>query len=434
MHTNGEINAFIKQKKNSKQMTILIIALIIALLLLSWKYILKLEPAGVFAAMWAFFAGAVMLLQNQIEQRYEGQIFVLSNVMVFVMGTIFCDTIYQPEETGKKLELKKGWITPVLIVLIAGAIVNPIYSIALHGFSLQALLSMQDLLNMNRAISEDRYYTGEAYSVINQFFLIFSYAAPVIGGFCYRMVGKLNKTLCIITLIPGTFIALTQSMKMVMMTSFILWFASYIVCSYSYHLPIHIKPKVILRFILIILGFFFVLFISMVFRTGEVSERTILDISQKFVTYALGHMHCIDMWYTTYTPAELAWGSKSFMGISNLLGIEERVQGIYPEYLNIGKNGFYGISNVYTIFRPLVEDVGEVGTMIVMFFMGFISNYSFKNIITHRFLFINQVVVIAIFAYLMWSFVASFYAYTSYLAMFFLIYFILRFIQKESIS
>lgn len=415
-------------------MTILIIALIIALLLLSWKYILKLEPAGVFAAMWAFFAGAVMLLQNQIEQRYEGQIFVLSNVMVFVMGTIFCDTIYQPEETGKKLELKKGWITPVLIVLIAGAIVNPIYSIALHGFSLQALLSMQDLLNMNRAISEDRYYTGEAYSVINQFFLIFSYAAPVIGGFCYRMVGKLNKTLCIITLIPGTFIALTQSMKMVMMTSFILWFASYIVCSYSYHLPIHIKPKVILRFVLIILGFFFVLFISMVFRTGEVSERTILDISQKFVTYALGHMHCIDMWYTTYTPAELAWGSKSFMGISNLLGIEERVQGIYPEYLNIGKNGFYGISNVYTIFRPLVEDVGEVGTMIVMFFMGFISNYSFKNIITHRFLFINQVVVIAIFAYLMWSFVASFYAYTSYLAMFFLIYFILRFIQKESIS
>ena len=375
-------------------MTFIIIAIIILILLLAKKYIARLEPAGVFAAMWVFFAGAVLLLQNQIEQRQEGQIFVLVSVTVFVLGTIFCDTIYQPEATGRKLEMRKGWITPVLLILIAGAIVNPIYSIALHGFSLQALLSMQDLLNMNRAISEDRYYTGEAYSVINQFFLIFSYAAPVIGGFCYRLVGKFNKFLCIITLIPGTFIALTQSMKMVMMTSFILWFASYIVCSYSYNLPIRIKPKAILRFILIILGFFFILFISMVFRTGEVSERTILDISQKFVTYALGHMHCIDMWYTTYTPAELAWGSKTFMGISNLLGIEERVQGIYPEYLNIGKNGFYGISNVYTIFRPLVEDVGEAGTMVVMFFMGYISNYSFKNIITHRNVFVNQVVKI----------------------------------------
>ena len=391
-------------------MTFIIIAIIILILLLAKKYIARLEPAGVFAAMWVFFAGAVLLLQNQIEQRQEGQIFVLVSVTVFVLGTIFCDTIYQPEATGRKLEMRKGWITPVLLILIAGAIVNPIYSIALHGFSLQALLSMQDLLNMNRAISEDRYYTGEAYSVINQFFLIFSYAAPVIGGFCYRLVGKFNKFLCIITLIPGTFIALTQSMKMVMMTSFILWFASYIVCSYSYNLPIRIKPKAILRFILIILGFFFILFISMVFRTGEVSERTILDISQKFVT------------------------SKTFMGISNLLGIEERVQGIYPEYLNIGKNGFYGISNVYTIFRPLVEDVGEAGTMVVMFFMGFISNYSFKNIIAHKKVFVNQVVIIAIFAYLMWSFVASFYAYTSYLAMFFLIYFILRTIQKESTS
>ena len=82
-------------------MTIVILALIIALLSLSWKYILCLEPAGIFAAMWAFFAGAVMLLQNQIEQRHEGQIFVLVSVTIFVMGTIFCDTIYQPEATGK---------------------------------------------------------------------------------------------------------------------------------------------------------------------------------------------------------------------------------------------------------------------------------------------------------------------------------------------
>ena len=143
-------------------MTFIIIAIIILILLLAKKYIARLEPAGVFAAMWVFFAGAVLLLQNQIEQRQEGQIFVLVSVTVFVLGTIFCDTTYQPEATGRKLEMRKGWITPVLLILIAGAIVNPIYSIALHGFSLQALLSMQDLLNMNRAISEDRYYTGEA--------------------------------------------------------------------------------------------------------------------------------------------------------------------------------------------------------------------------------------------------------------------------------
>lgn len=413
-------------------MALIFTALTIGLLLLSWKYILRLEPAGVFAAMWIFFAFSTLLLQNYIELRYSGCIFMILGVTVFVLGTFFCDAFYNPAPSGVSLEVKQHWIMPMLVVLTVGAMVNPIYSIALHGFSLQALLSMQDLLNMNKSIAEDRYYTGEAYSVINQFFLIFSYAAPVIGGFCYRLSGKVNKTLCILTLVPGTFIALTQSMKMGMMTSFILWFASYITCSYSYGLPIHIKFKTVLRFAIIIISFFFVLFISMVFRTGEVSERTILDISEKFITYALGHMHCVDMWYTSYVPTELAWGSKTFMGISNLLGIEERVQGIYPEYINIGKNGFYGISNIYTIFRPLVEDFGEAGTMLVMFLMGIAANYSLKSVAVHRAVFLNQVIVIAIFAYLMWAFVASFYAYTSYLAMFALIYFLFRFLQTET--
>lgn len=413
-------------------MTFIVIVLIIVLLLLSWKYILRLEPAGVFAVMWAFFAFSVTLLQNYIELRFEGGIYILLCITVFVSGTIFSDRFYNPEPSGVTLEIKKQWVTPMLLVLIAGALVNPLYSIILHGFSLRALLNMQDLLDMNNKIAVDRYAGSEATNVITQFFLIFSYAAPVIGGFCYRLVGKWNKILCILTLVPGTFIALTQSMKMGMLTSFFLWFASYIVCSYSYGIPIRIKWKAILRFFLIVLGLFFVLFVSMVFRTGEISEKTILDISQKFVTYALGHMHCFDLWYTSYTPTELTWGSKTFMGISNLIGTEERVQGIYPEYVNIGKNGFYGISNVYTIFRPLIEDIGEAGTMLAMFFMGFASNKSLKALICHRAVFFNQIILIAFYGYLMWSFVASFYAYTSYLAMFFLVYFLFRFLQKET--
>ncbi|MCH5309925.1 MAG: oligosaccharide repeat unit polymerase [Prevotella sp.] len=410
-------------------MTFLITAMLIGLLFLSWKYILRLEPAGVFAVMWVFFAAAVLLLQNQIELRFEGCIYILVCVTAFVMGTIFCDECYNPVPSGMKVALRKQWVFPVLLVLLAGAMVNPLYSIILHGFSLRALLSMQDLLNMNREISEDRYYTGGAYSAVNQFFLIFCYVAPIVGGFCWRLVGKVNKTLCLLTLIPGTFIALTQSMKLSMISAAMLWFGSYIVCSYCYGLPLRIKFKSILRFVIIILLFFLVLFISMVFRTGEVSERTILEISQKFVTYAFGHMHCFDIWYTTYVPGEFAWGSKTFMGISNLLGVEERVQGNYTEFLNIGKNGFYGISNVYTIFRPLVEDVGEAGAVLVMFLMGFVANKSMKDLVAHRVVFLSQSLLIAIYAYVMLSFGASFYGYTSYLAALFLTYFILRFIQ-----
>ena len=413
-------------------MVILFIAISIGVLALSWKYILRLEPAGVFAALWLFMAFFTLLLQDFIELNFEGCSFLMLGVAAFVIGTVASNYFYNPTPADYRLELRKKWVRPLLLVLLVGAMVNPIYSITLHGFSLQALLDMREVLEMNKGISEDRYAGAEAHDVVNQFFLIFSYAAPVIGGLCYRLMqNRWDKVLCVITLIPCTFIALTQSLKMGMIASFILFFAAYIVSSYTYGLSIRLKGKIIVQMALIIAGFLGTLFVSMVFRTGEVSEKTILQISEKFVSYALGHMHNIDYWFTSYQPTELTWGSHTFLGISNLLGIEERVQGIYPEYNNVGKNGFFGISNTFTIFRPLVEDFSEVGAILVMFVMGTFANMSLKALTAHRYSIFNQVVLVAFFAFLMWSFSASFFAYTTYLAMFALVYILFHVIQTK---
>ena len=413
-------------------MTFLILALIIVLLLLSRNYILRLEPAGIFAVMWIIFTVAVLALQEFIALRFSGVLFIVVCVISYIVGTIFCDYCIHPTPSGTKLEFRRERALPLVFILFVGAMVNPLYSIILHGFSLQALLSMQDLLNMNKGISEDRYFQGDVSNAINQFFLIFCYAAPLLGGFCYKWVGKRTRVVCMLTLIPGMFIALTQSMKMAMITGFILWFSGYLVSCFSYGVPIRFKPLTLLYTILGFMGFFGILFFSMVFRTGEVSEKTILDISEKFFTYALGHFHCFDIWFTSYEPANYTWGTKTLMGISNLLGLEERGQGIYAEYMQVGKNGYHGISNVFTAFRPLVEDFGEAGSYAVMFFLGFLSKLSLKNLTVGRMVFLNQTVLSAVYAYLIWSFAASFFAYTSYLAMFFLSYFLFRMLQKET--
>lgn len=412
-------------------MVYLFSVLIVIVLLISWRYILRLEPAGIFAAMWVCFGVLTLLLQHYIDLRFDGCVFVMAGVAFFVAGTFFSDTFYQPTATDIQIQFKQQWVTPLLLVMLIAAMVTPLYSIVLHGFSLRALLDMREILEMNKDISSDRYAGAEAYNVVSQFFLIFSYAAPAIGGFCFRLVSRWQKVLCIITLIPCTFIALTQSLKMGMIASFILFFASYIVCSYTYGLPIRIKGKIILRFVVIVAGFLLTLFISMVFRTGEVSEKTIWEIGEKFITYTIGHMHNVDFWYTSYIPTELTWGSKTFMGVSNLLGLEDRVQGIYQEYNNIGKNGFFGISNTFTIFRPLVEDYGEAGAMVVMFAMGVIANMAVKALKAHRLVVLNQVALVALYAFLMWSFSASFYAYTTYLAMFALVFMLLYLLQRK---
>lgn len=413
-------------------MTILIIALIIILLLLSWRYILKLEPAGVFALLWAVTTPVVLLLQHYIALRFAGILYIIGGVVCFVLGTVFCDTTYHPRQEDRQLVFRREWALPVMTVLFVGAMVNPLYSIILHGFNLQALLSMQDLLNMNKQISEDRYMSGDVSNIVNQFFLIFCYAAPLFGGFCYRWTGRWTRLVCILTLIPGMFIALTQSMKMGMITGFVLWLTGYLVCSFSYGLSLRIRLRHWLYVLLGFAGFFGVLFSSMVFRTGEISERTIIEISQKFVTYALGQFHCFDMWFAFHEPAAYSWGAKTFLGISNALGLEDRIQGVYQEYYQIGQNGYYGISNIFTIFRSLIEDFGESGAYLVLFVMGFLTKASLKALVCRRHIFLNQVVVTAAYAYLLWSFATSFFAYTSYIATFVVAYALFHLLQKES--
>ena len=415
-------------------MTFLIVALLVMIFLLARKFIIRFEPAGIFAIMWILFTICVLPMQYYIALRFTGILYIISCVLLFTLGTIFGDSICHPSITKTTLSFNQQWALPVLIVLFIGAMVNPLYSILLHGFSLEALLSMQDLLNMNNKISEDRYYSGNVTNMVNQFFLIFCYTAPLFGGFCYRWVGKWTKAVCIFTLIPGMFIALTQSMKMTMITGFILWFTGFFVCSFSYGLPLRIKPKHIVGIITGVSSFFGILFFSMVFRTGEISEKTIFDISQKFFTYALGHFHCFDVWFTTNDTTSYSLGTKTFLGISNVLGLEERIQGVYQEYYQVGQNGYYGISNIFTIFRPLIEDFGEAGACLFMFLIGLLSKISLKALEAMKMVYINQTIISAVYAYLLWSFVASFFTYTSYVAMFAIAYFLFSFLQKKNVN
>lgn len=101
-------------------MVYLFSTLTIAVLLLSWKYILRLEPAGIFAMLWIFMAVSVLLLQEYIDLNFEGCSFVMTGVLFFVAGTIFSDYFYHPTPSDTRIELKKQWVTPLLLILLAG--------------------------------------------------------------------------------------------------------------------------------------------------------------------------------------------------------------------------------------------------------------------------------------------------------------------------
>ena len=413
-------------------MTILILVLVILLLIMSWNYIIRLEPAGIFAAMWALLITIIIGCQGFVIIRYTGLFFILACVYSFLIGTIFVNTYYHPTpSTNINLKFNKKVANTLLVALFFAAFVNPIYTVILHGFSISSIFNIVTLLQMNNTISVDRYSGADYTNTFNQLMLVFSYSAPLFGGFCYRLVDKFGKTFSLLSIVPCIFVAFTQAMKMGLITSVFLWFCGFLVCSFTYNLQIKIKTKTLFLITGGSIGFFLLLFLSMILRTGEISDRIVEDITNKFFTYAFGYVPCFDIWFDSSNVSEYTYGAKSFFGVSNALGILERLDGIYQEWIPFGKDGFKGESNVYTVFRVLVEDFGPAPSCLIMLLLGGLSSIVMQNLNAKKNIYLNQILMAAIYSYIMWSFVTSFFAYTSYLVMFFVVYILLNIVQEK---
>lgn len=93
-----------------------------------------------------------------------------------------------------------------------------------------------------------------------------------------------------------------------------------------------------------------------------------------FNTYTFGAISAFSAFLDLHmTSASLTWGQYSFSSLFELLGISNLVFGYYDEYLVISH--LHGdATNVYTMFRSLIEDFGMAGAHIYMFLLGAIAS------------------------------------------------------------
>lgn len=66
-----------------------------------------------------------------------------------------------------------------------------------------------------------------------------------------------------------------------------------------------------------------------------------------------------------------------------------------------------------------------------MLLLGGLSSIVMQNLKSKKNIYLNQILMAAIYSYIMWSFVTSFFAYTSYLVMFFVVYLLLNIVQEK---
>ena len=97
----------------------------------------------------------------------------------------------------------------------------------------------------------------------------------------------------------------------------------------------------------------------------------------KLVTAAFGHMTVFSQWLAEYTsnPLNPSLGSVTFAGPLEMLGYQRRIPSIFANVIDLvaGES-----SNIYTAFRPLIQDFSFPGSLVVLTLLGLVGGMGFR--------------------------------------------------------
>lgn len=370
-----------------------------------------LHPIRLFGLYWTIFVIApVLFWKPNYTWGYNGLIWIevaifftiAGGVLALPRGKLKADSKHYLKRTHEWNAL--WWIIVLGILASFSTLLN-------NGFHISDVLSISGLIHVSSTSAELRYSENASVSTLHQILLIFSYLAPLCGGFCFNYaLGKMNRFLSILTFLPIVLEMLFTSGKSGLIASIFLWLAGWCVSYIQINgeLP-HLKFKVILKLIIGVAIVFAILFLMMMLRTGEFTPEMFKIIYNKFWIYAFGHMVEFDAWFMEKSSFELDLGQNTYMTIFRLLGLCNRKGGVYdvliPEY-----------GNVFTAFRGVIADFGVIGGLIYCFVRGMITQVCINNL--HKaglqgVLF--SALVAANYFWNLYSFIVSPWIYTSYI-------------------
>ncbi|MCE5331067.1 MAG: oligosaccharide repeat unit polymerase [Bacteroidales bacterium] len=418
-------------------LTILLTSLIAIILLFIIKDRSIIEPAKLFSVYWLIQIILIPFLFSQVYE-FTGTVFLYIQCACIIF--LISSTIgkawanYSDQQTERFIFQEERSKTILIFISILG-LIYPFVQISRYGFGIQNFFNLNQLLEMNNSIAGDRYAGEEQSTLLDQLLLVFVYLAPLYGGYISTFITNKGKWILFIVFIPPLIVALSQAMKAGFIASVFLWFSGKIVSMYSADKPFpKLNIKLIVKISLLIILFFGLLFFSMLLRTDEINAESVKLISYRFINYAFGHLPAIDSWFSNNWNTDFPFELKTFYGISNYLGLANRELGVFTEFLSYGNDKIHEemVTNVYTVFRFIIEDFGPFGSGFFIAIMGIISGHSLVTIKKRPDSFVSKVVISSFLFFILYSFATSVWAYTSYIVVFIAFYFILRLSYKPN--
>jgi oligosaccharide repeat unit polymerase len=281
--------------------------------------------------------------------------------------------------------LRSNALRPLSIVALCSLPVGMLYcylTLAPPGQSAGNLLSIEAIAKLASANSVLRYtYTNYRPNLFTQFISSAVYFGPTLGGIIYALRRtKYDTLLSCTTFIPAICVAVTQTTKASVLLSGVFWLATYIACTeYTGRRPA--ATRVLAGAVLSLILLACLLGAAEALRGGDVPTIEAMSdalSSERMQAMLIGDTVAFSHWFerSLGSDTQATYGTLTFAGPADLLGLQFREAGVYIEAVDVGVQG--SESNVYTYVRGLIQDFTPFGALLVLYVAGVVAGWAYR--------------------------------------------------------
>jgi len=384
-----------------------------------------IAPATLFAVLWGGYVISASIFFVDPEVMVSGVLWVLLATLAVYAGTIFgratlpgIEEVSLPEPLRAKATPFFPHLRLIAVVSVVVGLAEIAYLFGRHGYSLRAVLTTAAIAQLAAGNRAEYGYGDLQQGVLERMVFALMYLAPLFGGVMFRTARRrLDRVLGILTLVLPILITSLYGSRMGILYGASFWLATYLAASVLWGgSGTSLGAKLLIR--IGVVGAVVMLGLSGLAQALRYTARVgHLDWFRIFAD-PFGFLAAFGTWYDVHglQVQGFYYGARTFRRVVELIGINESL----APAIQVG----FTSSNIYTVFRDLIEDFGHFGALLFLFVYGCVGYLAYSRVAAGRLRYLPLAGIVFAFALTSPAISIFLYTVTSVAVLIFAIYFV----------
>lgn len=417
-----------------------ILCILISLLIFAQAFAIRRSvgtwvfPACFFCLFWFLATFPPLFVAPEAPVNPLAMLFILLSCLSFSLPAIFFDWreafAANVALAPARFHVYRSWL--LKLAFFTSAILSVVFWIifsATQGFSVARMFG--DIMGSAQAFMGARYDQRIQSNFFSQAANILGYLAPILGGIIYRFYQKKRIKVIIVALglLPSVFVMITQAGKGALFLSITFFYAGILLSRLADGKATLLEEKLKMRTaVLAFAALFGIITVSLlargVYQSAD-AELVYYALKRYWISYSSAHLYAFSDWFSFYIGADhiqpypVTQPSYGFFTITSIFrwmgDTRELAPGVYEEYYQLGE---FLNSNIYTVFRGLIQDYGLAASQAVLLAYGAVSHLAFRTMLAKRFSPFSSSFFVTMMGAIYTSFIISLFIWDSVYATF----------------